>query len=74
MYIKFKQDEKNIEFKDGDERNELSDDLSMFNDAGYVLTDHDLVVDIDNISQDKVKVLIETFGIETETVWSNSDE
>ena len=74
LYIKFKQDEKNIEFKDGDERNELSDDLSMFNDAGYVLTDHDLVVDIDNISQEKVKVLIETFGIETETVWSNSGE
>lgn len=74
MFIRFKKDDKHIEYKDGDERNETSDTLDSFDDAGYVLKEYDLIVDIDNIPQSKVKVLLETFNIQTQSVWSNSDE
>lgn len=74
MYIRFKKDEKHIEFKDGDERNEVSDNLDVFDDAGYILTDTDLIVDIDDLPQATVRTMLEMFNIKTQTVWSNSDE
>ena len=74
MYIRFKKDEKHIEYPDGDERNELSETLDGFDDAGYVLNDNELVVDLDVLSQDQIKVFMETFDIQTQVVWSNANE
>lgn len=50
---------------------DISDDLGLFKDAGYVLKDEDLVIDIDNLDRDQLKGLIKTFNIKTHTVWTD---
>ena len=74
MYIKFKKDTKRIEYKDGDERNEISDSLDGFDDAGYILNDNEIVVDLDDLTQEQVRIFMKTFDIHTQSVWSNPDE
>lgn len=56
--------------KYGQKNSEISDSLDTFEDAGYILTDNDLVVDIDDLSKDQIKAMIEHFGLKTETVWT----
>ena len=50
---------------------EISDDHQAFRDAGWVLTDDDYVIDIDNLNKDTIKKLIITFDINTQTVWTD---
>lgn len=49
---------------------EMSDNLDSFSDAGYVLEDHDLVVDIDSLNHEQIHALIRMFNINTEVVWT----
>ena len=42
----------------------------VFNSAGYVLTDNDLIVDIDDGGKELIKEMIKLFDIRTETVWT----
>lgn len=64
-----------IEFKAGQKYSSLdadvSDDLSTFRDAGYLLTDDDLIVDIDNLKKESIVAMITKFNIKTHTVWTD---
>lgn len=66
MYVEFKPGEKH-----GGKGGDISENINTFRDAGYILEDNDLVVDIDNLPKDKIKKMIETFDIQTETVWTD---
>lgn len=65
MYMEFKPGKKHAS-KDA----EISDSLGSFTDAGYVLTDNDLVVDIDSMSHFQIEKMLEVFNINTEVVWT----
>lgn len=65
MYIEYKKGEKYAakgadvsEFHDG------------FSDAGYILNDNDLVVDVDNTPKETIKKMLELFNINTEIRWT----
>lgn len=47
-----------------------SDDHSSFRDAGWLLSDNDLIVDIDDLEKDKIVKLITLFNIKTQIVWT----
>ena len=66
MYVELKEGKK-YPGKDADQ----SDSAEHFQDAGYVLTENDLIVDIDVLSKDIIKKMLTTFEIETETVWTD---
>lgn len=66
MYIEFEKGQKFV--KKG--RN-TSEDLSSFEDAGYLLKDNEMVVDIDNIDKNIIKKIIDKFNIKTKTVWTD---
>lgn len=60
----------------GDEKHskkeaDFADSAEAFKDAGYLLKEHDLIVDIDNIEKDKIRKIIDLFGIKTHTVWTD---
>lgn len=63
-----------VEFKDGKKFSGKVADTYVnpdsFKDAGYVLTDTDLIVDIDCLPRDTIKKMIETFHIKTQVVWT----
>lgn len=50
---------------------EFSNDHEDFKDAGLVLKPDDLVVDIDSIPKESIRVLIDKFDIQTQTVWTD---
>lgn len=50
---------------------EYSDFLDSFEDAGHVIEDDEIIVDIDNFSHEFCKQLIDFFGITTKTVWTD---
>lgn len=56
--------------KHGAKDAEISDSLDSFTDAGYILEDHDLVVDIDSLNHEQIHALIRMFNINTEVVWT----
>ena len=66
MYIEYKKGEKFAE-KNAD----VSDNLDHFEDAGYVLNDDDLIIDIDCLDKSVIKMLIKQFSITTKTVWTD---
>ena len=66
MYVEFVEGQK-FPFNDADQM----DSPAPFQDAGYVLNDFDLVVDIDNIPKDIIKKMLVLFKINTETVWTD---
>lgn len=66
MYIEFKVGEKYPAIDAP-----ISDNLEHFRDAGYVLTDNDLVVDIDCLDKEVIKKMLLIFNIKTETVWTD---
>lgn len=49
----------------------MSEDLSTFEDAGYLLKDNELVIDIDELDKETIKKIIEHFNIKTKTVWTD---
>lgn len=63
-----------IEFKDGEKHagknTARSETMDSFRDCGQLLTDEDIVIDIDHLPKDSIKALISEFGIKTETVWT----
>lgn len=65
MYIEYKPGEK-YATREGATANSLE----TFQDAGYILAENDLVVDIDNVPIETVKQMLKTFNIVTETVYT----
>lgn len=65
MYMEFKPGQKypNIDA-------EVSDDHSSFEDCGYILTEKDLVVDVDCLEKHKIEKLLQIFNIGTQVVWT----
>ena len=63
-----------VEFLDGQKHAsknaDLSDTHEYFKDAGYVLTENDLIVDIDNLSKDVIEKMISLFNIKTQIVFT----
>jgi putative DNA primase/helicase len=64
-----------VEFKEGKKWSgkvaDISDKLlEGFQDAGYVLTENDLVVDVDDLNHIQIQQLIKRFNIHTEIVWT----
>ena len=63
-----------VEFKEGKKHggwdDDVSDNLDTFQDAGYLLTDNDLIVDVDDIGPEATKKLVDMFNIRTHTVWT----
>ncbi len=57
--------------KHPDKGAEISDSHKGFDDAGYILTANDLVVDIDCLDKSKIQKLITMFNIKTHTVWTD---
>ena len=50
---------------------EYSDFLDSFEDAGHVIEDDEVIVDIDNFSHEFCRQLIDYFGITTKTIWTD---
>ncbi|OXS67501.1 DNA primase [Lysinibacillus sp. KCTC 33748] len=66
MYIEFKEGLKHA-VKGAD----ISDNHDHFKDAGYVLTDNDLIVDIDNLPKEVIQKMISIFNVKTQIVWTD---
>lgn len=64
-----------IEFKPGAKHASVgadrSDDMATFKDCGYLLERDDIVVDIDHLDKKIIREMIDFFGIETQTVWTD---
>lgn len=56
--------------KHGSKDADMADTLDTFKDAGYVLTENDLVIDIDDIGKEAVKHMVDMFNIKTHIVWT----
>ena len=66
MYVEYLPNEKHAK-KNAD----ISEDLTAFADAGYLLNEADLIVDIDSLTKEQIHDLIKTFDIKTQTVWTD---
>ncbi|MCM2533287.1 hypothetical protein NDK43_13890 [Neobacillus pocheonensis] len=64
-----------MEFKEGQKHASKNADIldshEALKDAGYILEETDLVIDIDNLPKETIKSMIDTFGIKTQIVWGN---
>ena len=64
-----------VEYKEGEKHASVnpdqSDDVSAFNDAGLILSDQDVVIDIDHLPKESIKAMIRDFKIKTFTVWTD---
>lgn len=49
---------------------EIADSIETFDDAGYVLQEHDIVIDIDNVPIKVIEAMIQTFNIVTQVVYT----
>lgn len=56
-----------VEYLEGEKHDSSGADISenheTFQDAGYLLTDVDLIIDIDNLSKEQIKDIISYFEI-----------
>ncbi|MBC1524814.1 DNA primase [Listeria booriae] len=50
---------------------DVSESLDHFRDAGYLLSDNDLIIDIDSLSHNQIEELIRFFRIKTQIVWTD---
>lgn len=50
---------------------DMSMDINAFDDAGYFLERHEIVVDIDSLDESVIKSLIDVFKIKTKMVWTD---
>ena len=50
---------------------EIADTPDSFSDAGYLLTENDLVVDIDTIPKNIIEKIISEFNIKTQIAWTD---
>lgn len=64
-----------IEYKEGEKHAgssaEHSETMDSFNDCGLLLTNDDVVIDIDHLPKESIKALLDEFGIITQTVWTD---
>lgn len=67
MYVEYKDDNSKHATNDAD----VSEFSDSFRNAGWLLTDNDLVVDIDNLPKEIIKKMLKTFNINTQTVWTD---
>ena len=65
MYIEFNHNEK-YPNKNAD----IADNHEAFNDAGYLLTENDLIVDVDVLEKSTIEKIIMMFNIKTQIVWT----
>ena len=66
MYIEFLEGKKHAA-KNAD----VSDNHEHFKDAGYVLSENDLIVDIDNLPKETIQKMITVFNIKTQIAWTD---
>lgn len=66
MFIEFEQGEKHA--KTGAATSET---MAAFRDCGMLLTNEDVVIDIDHLPKESIKAVITEFGIKTQTVWTD---
>jgi putative DNA primase/helicase len=50
---------------------DVADTPDSFNDAGYLIKENDLIIDIDDISKEIIQKIINHFNIKTQTVWTD---
>ena len=50
---------------------ERSESMDAFTDCGMLLTNEDVVIDIDHLPKDSIKAMISEFGLKTRTVWTD---
>ena len=67
MYIEFDEGQKFSTNKNADQ----SESHEHFKDAGWVLTDDDLVIDIDDLPKESIEQMVKMFDIKTQYVWTN---
>ena len=65
MFVEFNENEKFAK-KDAD----IADTPEYFNDAGYVLKEHEVVVDVDVLEKSVIERIISMFNIKTQIVWT----
>lgn len=66
MYVEFKKGEKHA-LKGA----EVSDDITAFDDCGYLLEKTDVVIDIDSLDKNVIESMIKKFNINTQVVWTD---
>lgn len=66
MFIEYKQGEKHA-----GKNAARSESMDTFQDCGMLLTNEDIVIDIDHLPKESIKALITEFGIKTQTVWTD---
>lgn len=63
-----------IEYKNGEKHAgataDRSESMDSFRDCGLLLTNEDVVIDIDHIPKETIKAVLSEFGIITQTVWT----
>lgn len=67
MYVEYKDDNSKHAVNDAD----VSEFPDSFRNAGWLLTDNDLIIDIDNLPKETIKKILKTFNINTQTVWTD---
>lgn len=67
MYVEFDEGQKYSTNKNADQ----SESHEHFKDAGWVLTDDDLVIDIDELPKTAIEQFLKMFDIKTQYVWTN---
>ncbi|MCR8995957.1 phage/plasmid primase, P4 family [Brevibacillus laterosporus] len=50
---------------------DIADTHDVFTDAGYLLTENDLIIDLDNIEKSVIEKIISMFNVKTQIVWTN---
>ena len=65
MYIEFNHNEK-FPNKNAD----IADNHEAFKDAGYLLTENDLIIDVDVLEKSTIEKIIVMFNIKTQIVWT----
>lgn len=65
MYIEYAPGEKHAKRKA-----ETSEHIETFDDCGQLLTNEDVVIDIDHLPKSAIRAMIKDFNIKTETVWT----
>ena len=65
MYIEFNHNEK-FPNKNAD----IADNHEAFKDAGYLLTENDLIIDVDVLEKSTIEKIIIMFNIKTQIVWT----
>lgn len=67
MFIEFEPGEKFIKRIDPQE----SDFVETFKDAGYLIKEDEVIVDIDTLPKESIKAMLKEFNINTQVVWTD---